>query len=65
MQRRIIKLTSYEGEEILIGTEYIINVEPALINKTIHFSKIQSRGAMVTTNWVREKVEEIWDQINE
>jgi hypothetical protein len=59
--KAVIKLTNDKREEILIGVASIIDVQ--------HFAKngmtrVQSRGAMVTTNWVLQSVEEIYEQIN-
>lgn len=59
--KAVIKLTTEKHEEILIGVASIIDV--------IHFPKngmtrVQSVGAMVTTNWVLQSVEEIYEQIN-
>lgn len=61
----LIKLTNIEDATILIGIESIIDVKEFIITqstgKKIPCTKIQSRGAMVTTNYVRESVNEIWD----
>lgn len=60
-QKKIIKLTSYKGVTILIGLDSIIEVTPTtLSNGNGVVSKIVSRGAMVSTNWVKETVEEIY-----
>lgn len=64
MQKRIIKLTNYKNETILIGVESIIEViseNRADIGKV---SVIRSRGAMVETNYVKESIEEIYNIIN-
>ncbi len=59
--RTIIKLTNSNHEEILIGVAQIISIVP---NNTNGTTKIQSVGAMVTTSWVLQTVEEIYEQIN-
>jgi hypothetical protein len=63
----LIKLTKFSWDEaqtpVLIGTESIIRVESILLkhyNGRSHWvTEIQSRGAMVTTTYVLESVEEI------
>jgi hypothetical protein len=65
----IIKLTNWKGEDILIGTESIIDARPHQMkpsngNPPIDCTKIQSRGAMVETNYVIESIEEIYNLIN-
>jgi hypothetical protein len=65
--KAIIKLTDQNNDVILIGIESIIvattitRKEP---NKVTQLTKIQSRGAMITTNYVLETVEEIYKMIN-
>lgn len=61
MQKKIIKLTSPEGNEFLLGVESIIEIhwQP---NRGV--SEIKSRAAMITANWVIQTPEEIWEQIN-
>jgi hypothetical protein len=59
--KQVIKLTNSSQEEILIGVAQIIDVER--IEKT-GLTKIQSVGAMVSTNFVLQTVEEIYEQIN-
>jgi hypothetical protein len=59
--RTIIKLTNSNHEEILIGVAQIISIVP---NNTNGITKIQSVGAMVSTNFVLQTVEEIYEQIN-
>ena len=59
--RAVIKLTNKEHEEFLIGVNSIIDV--------VHLpkdgmTKIRSVGAMVTTHYVLQSVEEIYEQIN-
>ena len=69
-QRNVIKLTDVGGKPILIGTESIIKIETVVQNSAnttpphmIGKSKITSREAMVTTTWVNETIEEIYNQI--
>jgi hypothetical protein len=59
--KAIIKLTNSNHEEILIGVAQIIRVEHV---NTSGLTKIQSVGAMVTTSFVLQTVEEIYEQIN-
>lgn len=71
--KNIIQVTQIrqntEKTIVLIGVESIIKVEP----KTITYSngtqqmctEISSRGAMVTTTYVSESVEEIFAKINQ
>lgn len=68
MQKRIVKLTRIDGSPILIGVDSIIEVKRETIS---HYGKpdvdmtiIRSREAMVTTNYVTESVEEIYNLIN-
>lgn len=66
-QLKIIKLTKYDGELVLIGVESIISVKEDIIERDgrkIICSKIESRGAMISTHRVEESVEKIWDIIN-
>ena len=70
--KNVIKLTQFKWDEdllpVLIGTESIIKAEKRIANhhdgryKVV--TEIQSRGAMVTTTYVTESVEEIYDMIN-
>lgn len=67
--KQVIKLTNQDNQPILIGVESIIAVSivPSHLGvnpNLIGLSKIQSRGAMVETNWVKESVEEIYNLIN-
>lgn len=69
MQKLIIKLTDADnGLPILIGVKSIISVKiPNGINKNSPMFgkvKIESIGAMVSTFWVNESVEEIYNLIN-
>lgn len=65
----ILKLTTPRAKNIvLIGTESIIDMhaftlKPYDTKEEFPCTKIESRGAMVTTNYVQETVEEIWVMI--
>jgi hypothetical protein len=59
--KAVIKLTNDKREEILVGVASIIDVQHFATNG---MTRIQSRGAMVSTNWVLQSVEEIYEQIN-
>jgi len=61
IMKAVIKLTNLKHEEILIGVESIIDVKHF---EDRGFTKIQSRGGMVETNYVLQSVEEIFEQIN-
>ena len=65
--KSIIKLTSDEGETILIGVRSIIDIKQVKLTDSKGFvtypTKIQSRHAMVTSNYVKESVEEIYNLI--
>lgn len=76
--KTVIKLTScgfdesgyVKNETILIGVESIIDVKKTNIGTYQHSNRvnctaISSRHAMVTTNYVVESVDEIYDLINE
>jgi hypothetical protein len=69
MQNKIISVTSRCGEQILVGVESIIQVyaiEVGGMGKPIELcTKIESRGAMVTSCWVTESVADIWKMVNE
>jgi hypothetical protein len=67
MQKKVIKLTNYKNETILIGVESIIEVESKYlkhIDENNDISIIRSRGAMIETNYVKESIEEIYNLIN-
>lgn len=68
MQKRIVKLTKKDGSPILIGVDSIIDVYRETIKPygkpEFEASVIRSREAMVTTNYVTESVEEIYNLIN-
>jgi len=73
--KQVIKLTNKNEEPILIGVESIISVKlikvtdsSASIESGLRESfqtKIESRGAMISTNYVKESVEEIYELINQ
>jgi hypothetical protein len=65
----ILKLTNVRTDEpVLIGTESVIQMNPfvlkVLTGDQCGCTKIESRGAMVSTNYVAESVAEIWEMIN-
>ena len=72
--KQVIKLTNVNGEAILIGVKSIISVKLIKVtdsSKSIESglresfqTKIESRGAMISTNYVKESVEEIYELIN-
>lgn len=63
----LLKLTNIKDETILVGIESIIDAKEMYYkpyNKgEIWCTKIQSRGAMVETNYVKEGVDEIWEMV--
>lgn len=69
--KNVIKLTAHSWDSevfpVLIGTESIIQVIPLTLKRydgqSANVSKIESRGAMVTTTYVTESVEEIYKLI--
>ena len=73
--RQVIKLTNVNGESILIGVKSIISVKLIKVtdsSKSIESglresfqTKIESIGAMISTNYVKESVEEIYELINQ
>ena len=73
--KQVIKLTNKNEEPILIGVESIISVKlikvtdsSASIESGLRESfqtKIESRGAMISNNYVKESVEEIYELINQ
>ena len=66
--KSVIKLTNHKDELILIGVNQIIEVTSTIINKNTKdaqwVSQIRSVGAMVSTNFVIETVDEIYELIN-
>jgi type III secretory pathway component EscS len=69
--KQVIKLTNRQEETILIGVKQIIEVttmkmaNPSNSTELLSYTKISSVGAMVSTNYVRESVEEIYELINQ
>ena len=73
--KQVIKLTNVNGESILIGVKSIISVKLIKVtdsSKSIESglresfqTKIESIGAMISTNYVKESVEEIYELINQ
>ena len=63
---KLLRLTSTNGDTILIGVESIISVEKASITDTqgrvTECTKIYSRSAMASSYYVTESVEEIYNQ---
>jgi hypothetical protein len=65
MQKKIIKLTNTENETILIGVGSIIEIKSKYRDDMMRdVSIIRSLGAMITTNYVIESIEEIYNLIN-
>ena len=65
MQKKVIKLTNADNETILIGVGSIIEVKSKYRDSMMmDISTIRSLGAMVTTNYVIESIEEIYNLIN-
>jgi hypothetical protein len=64
--KNLLKLTdAHKDIPIIIGASSIIDAKRVLLpNKDIYATKIESRGAMVTTNWVIETIDEILNQYN-
>ena len=73
--KQVIKLTNQDDQSILIGVGSIISVKlikvtdsTASIGSGLRESfqtKIESRGAMISTNYVKESVEQIYELINQ
>jgi hypothetical protein len=73
--KQVIKLTNINGKPILIGVESIISAKQTkVIDSTASIesglretlqTKIESRGAMISTNYVWESIEEIYELINQ
>jgi hypothetical protein len=62
MRESLLKLTRIEGEgTILIGVESIINVKRVRLEGYL-CTKIESRAAMVSSCWVEETLDEIFNQ---
>jgi hypothetical protein len=62
--KTIIKLTTIKNEQILIGVPSIISVQSITMGENKVCTKIQSRGAMISTFYVNESVEGIYNLIN-
>jgi hypothetical protein len=63
--KNLLKLTCAKTHKtILIGTESIISIEDVRedIPNPNYVSKIQSRGAMIATFFVKESIEDIYNQ---
>lgn len=65
----ILKLTNVRTDApVLIGTESVIEMNPFTLKlysgEQWDCTKIESRGAMVSTMYVAETVEQIWEMIN-
>lgn len=69
--KQVIKLTNRQEETILIGVKQIIEVttikmaNPLNSKELLSYTKVYSVGAMVSTNYVKESVEEIYELINQ
>ena len=57
----LLKLTKLDDSFVLIGVESIIDAKEYLTTKNELCTKIQSRGGMVETNYVRESPSEIFE----
>lgn len=68
MRELLIKLTGIEDDIVLVGTESIITVKEFILKPydkpydkpSIFCTKIQLRGAMIETVYVKESPEEIF-----
>ncbi len=65
----IIRLTDVQKQTpVLIDTENVIDMKRMILTNSnaarYECTQIQSRGAMVATNWVAETIDEIWEMIN-
>ena len=69
--KQVIKLTNRQGETILIGVNQIIEAitmkmaNPLNSKEFLSYTKVCSVGAMVSTNYAQESVEEIYELINQ
>jgi hypothetical protein len=67
--KNVIKLTAHSWDSevfpVLIGTKSIIKVGPLVLKhydgRSANVTKIESTGAMVTTTYVLESVDEIYE----
>lgn len=69
--KNIIKLTQFswdkEPKAVLIGVDSIIKIEEVEISRMSDYAdvtKIESRHAMVTSTYVLESIDEIYNLIN-
>ncbi len=70
--KNVIKLTAHSWDSevfpVLIGTESIIKARPLVLKhydgRSVNVTEIESMGAMVTTTYVTESVEEIYKLID-
>ena len=65
--KAIIKLTDQKNNSVLIGINSIIDITTITSTENSYvkkITKVRSIGAMVTTNYVMETVEEIYKIIN-
>lgn len=60
--KEIIKLTNQENQIVFIGTKHIVQVKDLRNNANVkdYQSEVNSLGAMMTTNHVKESIEEIY-----
>lgn len=61
--QKLLLLTNIKGHKIIIGVENIIDIKTIKLDGILT-TQIQSRGAMVETNWVIENIEEIYKLYN-
>jgi hypothetical protein len=63
----LLKLTNAsKGTSVIIGASNIIEaIRVILPDSGMYVTKIVSTGAMVTTNWVTETIDEILNQYNQ
>jgi hypothetical protein len=62
----LLKLTNAsKGTSVIIGASNIIEAIRVILPDGMYATKIVSTGAMVTTNWVAETIDEILSQYNQ
>jgi hypothetical protein len=63
----LLKLTNAsKGTSVIIGASNIIEASRVILpDSGMYVTKIVSTGAMVTTNWVIETIDEILNQYNQ
>ena len=62
----LLKLTNAsKGTSVIIGASNIIQAIRVILPDGMYATKIVSTGAMVTTNWVTETIDEILSQYNQ